>query len=243
MENQPSPEDLLFLADLMKNIQRPKDGIDLMGKLSKIKPAFNVIERTSFGIIFKAAVDNIRNSLRTLNLAYEEENERPDYSERIKEIINDSFSDLKKLCDKTLQIINDELLPNAESSQSKVFFLKLKGDIYRYLSEFGEGEEKEKDSAAADEAYLAALPIAKSDLPKSDPVRLGLILNYAVFKYEHVQAYEEAKELLNNAIELLNNDFSDLSPETAAESKSIIDVMQKNLKDWNQSEEEEEEES
>lgn len=238
-----SEKDLLYLANVMERIQRPKDGLELIEKLSKIKPAFNVDERTSFSIIFKAAVDKIRNSLRVLNenLLYEEENSKPEHCERIKEIINESFSDLQKLCNNTLEMLDNQLLPNAESPQAKVCFLKLKGDIYRYLTEFAEGDEKEIFLAAADEAYSSALPIALSELKKSDTVRLGLILNYAVFKYEHKQAYEEAKDLLNKAIELLNNDFSDVSPDTENESKSIIEVMQNNLQRWNQSEEEEEE--
>ena len=247
-EDQLSADDLLYLAELMKKIRRPKDGLDLMEKLSKLKPSFNDVERSSFGIIFKEAVDTIRKSLRALteNYEYEEKNGKPDYCERIKGIINETFSDLKNLCEKTLKFIDEELLPNAESSQAKVFFLKLKGDIYRYLSEFAEDGEKDNYLTSAEDSYLAAIPISKSDLKKSDPVRLGLILNYAVFKYEHVQAFDEAKDLLNDAIQLLDNDFSDLSPETADESKAIIEVMQSNLQNWNQvlsDGEEEEEES
>ena len=69
-----------------------------------------------------------------------------------------------------------------------------------------------------------------------------------MFKYEHRQAHEEAKEILNEAIRILDNDFSDLeNPDTINESKQIIDVMQSNLQNWDEvmaeDEEDEEEES
>ncbi|KAK8888455.1 hypothetical protein M9Y10_039532 [Tritrichomonas musculus] len=249
-QQQPSKaDDLLFLADLMKRIQRPKDGLELMEELANLKPSFNEIERSSFGAIFKAAVDNIRSSLRVLtdNLINEEEKGNTDFADNIKQVINETFSDLQKLCNRTLKIIDDCLLPNAESVKAKVFFLKLKGDIFRYISEYAEGEEKEKALSGADEAYLAAIPLSKSDLVKSDPVRLGLILNFAVFKYEHMQAHEEAKELLTDAIGLVKDDFSDLSnPDTVKEAESIIEVMQSNLENWDEmlgEDEEEDEES
>lgn len=38
------------------------------------------------------------------------------------------------------------LIPNASQAESKVFYLKMKGDYYRYLSEVASGDSKKGES-------------------------------------------------------------------------------------------------
>lgn len=42
-------------------------------------------------------------------------------------------SELTSICNDILSILNDHLIPASSSSESKVFYLKMKGDYYRYL--------------------------------------------------------------------------------------------------------------
>lgn len=39
-------------------------------------------------------------------------------------------------------LLEKYLIPNASQAESKVFYLKMKGDYYRYLSEVASGESK-----------------------------------------------------------------------------------------------------
>ena len=40
-------------------------------------------------------------------------------------------------CDDIIQLLDDVLIPNStEDTESNVFYLKMKGDYYRYLCEF-----------------------------------------------------------------------------------------------------------
>ena len=48
---------------------------------------------------------------------------------KIKNIIE---KELNKICDEIQSVIDKYFLPNASDSETKVFFLKLKGDYYRY---------------------------------------------------------------------------------------------------------------
>lgn len=48
---------------------------------------------------------------------------------------NSIVQELDKICKEILKHIDDDLVPNSESDQTKVFYLKMKGDYYRYLSE------------------------------------------------------------------------------------------------------------
>lgn len=53
------------------------------------------------------------------------------------------ISELKILINTVLQTLLDEhLIANAKLPESKVFYLKMKGDYYRYLAEVATAEEK-----------------------------------------------------------------------------------------------------
>ena len=159
-----------------------------------------------------------------------------EYSQPIKAVFDKEFHELQELSEKGLDLIDSIFLPNVDSRISEVFFLKFKGDIYRYLSEFAEGDQKEQSLTSAEAAYKKGYSIATEHLKKSDPVRLGLILNYAVFLYEHQKKRDSAIDLLNPAIDLADDDYSELTKETADETKSLIEVMQININNWIESE-------
>ena len=44
--------------------------------------------------------------------------------------------ELKEKCDDVLELIDNSLLINSKNAESIVFFLKMKGDYFRYLGEF-----------------------------------------------------------------------------------------------------------
>ncbi|MCL4137732.1 UNVERIFIED_CONTAM: hypothetical protein GTU68_037039 [Idotea baltica] len=61
---------------------------------------------------------------------------------------------------------------------------KMKGDYYRYISEYTSGSAHDDAGNKAHEAYKAATTVAEEELKTTHPVRLGLALNYSVFHYE-----------------------------------------------------------
>ncbi|CAA7012773.1 unnamed protein product [Microthlaspi erraticum] len=65
-------------------------------------------------------------------------------------------SELSGICDGILKLLESTLIP---SGDSKVFYLKMKGDYFRYLAEFKIGAERE---AAAD-STLSAYESAQED--------------------------------------------------------------------------------
>jgi len=48
---------------------------------------------------------------------------------------------LEGFCTDILKLIDSNLLPKSTNSESKVFYLKMKGDYYRYISEFVTGDK------------------------------------------------------------------------------------------------------
>ena len=57
-------------------------------------------------------------------------------------------------------MITDKLLGQAESAEAKVFYHKMKGDYYRYISEYTSGDENKRAGDNAHGAYKAATEVA-----------------------------------------------------------------------------------
>jgi len=60
----------------------------------------------------------------------------------------------------------------------------MKGDYHRYISEYSSGDQHKKAANGALESYQAASNTANSELKTTNPIRLGLALNFSVFYYE-----------------------------------------------------------
>jgi len=103
--------------------------------------------------------------------------------------------ELGEICASILSLLDDFLIPSASSGESKVFYLKMKGDYHRYLAEFKAGTERKEAAEHTLLAYKAAQDIALVDLPPTHPIRLGLALNFSVFYYEIMNSPERACHL------------------------------------------------
>lgn len=66
-----------------------------------------------------------------------------------------------------------------QECESQVFYHKMKGDYYRYISEFSSDQGRQEASAFSKESYQKATEIAESQLKPTHPIRLGLALNYS----------------------------------------------------------------
>lgn len=93
-------------------------------------------------------------------------------------------AELDNYCYDILKLIETKILSSCQSSESKVFFLKMQGDYYRYISEYATDAKYDEVSAKADAAYKKATEIAEAELKTTNPIRLGLALNFSVFCYE-----------------------------------------------------------
>lgn len=233
-------EDLFYFANVLHDIasygkdlndvSRYREATEYLKKAVQINPTLSKKNQTYFGIIYKDAIDLFRNTLRHLQT---EEEQSPSYAlDLIQLSIKKATAELSSLCESALYLINDFLLPNAEDAYSKTFYNKMKGDMFRYLYEFADSGQKEI-MRNAEESYKAAIQIATTDLNSQDPVRLGTILNYSVFVYEHMKNKTEAVKLLKDALYQAQNETKILPDDGSKnESLTIIQVMQTNLSNW-----------
>merc|ERR1719343_1300081 len=146
-------------------------------------------EREMFSLAYKNSLTERRQALRILG-GIEKEYQEPD-SQYARDYASKVKTELTDICDETVSCIQ-HLEPNVEPGEPKTFYLKMKGDYYRYKAEFADHAAKDNAAQEAAAAYTQGMNEA-SVLPGSHPVRLGLALNYSVFVHEVL--HETAKAI------------------------------------------------
>merc|ERR1712100_988932 len=118
------------------------------------------------------------------------------------------------------------------AGESKVFYFKMKGDYYRYIAEFTEGEDKSGAANAAHGAYNQAMEVATTDLVVAHPIRLGLALNFSVFHYEVLGNPEEACKMARTAFEEAIQELDNVAEDSYKDSTLIMQLLRDNLTLW-----------
>ena len=184
-----SREELIFMAKIQDQTERFEDMIESMKKVSSISQELNVEERNLLSVAYKNTVGSRRTSWRALSsIEQKEESKNSKNLKQVKEYKKKIEGELDNYCYDILKLIESKILASCQSSESKVFFLKMQGDYYRYISEYATDAKYDDVSAKADSAYKKATEIAEAELKTTNPIRLGLALNFSVFCYE-VQLY------------------------------------------------------
>ncbi|KAH0785794.1 14-3-3 protein [Histomonas meleagridis] len=225
--------DLLFYANVQHDISRYEESLSYLKEFISQKSNLNKKERAIFGLIYKDAIDQTRNTLRILSDDLGNKG-APEQMAVVQRYFDKSLNELNIQCNEALSIINDTLLPSSDDLVAKAFYYKMAGDLYRYMYEFSQTKESSYLQSAETE-YNKAIEISSANLPFSHPVRLGSILNYSVFLYEHCHNREKAIELVKTALSDVEKDTTTLSKGTQLETIDVINVMQKNLEYWDMS--------
>merc|ERR1712084_16575 len=141
-------------------------------------------------------------------------------------------SELKKICETILALLDGPLLKKASGGESTVFYQKMKADYFRYIAEFTEGDAKKTAADSAEKAYADAAAVAEKDLAVTHPIRLGLALNYSVFMYEVQSKPEEACKMARTAFEDAIAELDNVSEDSYKDSTLIMQLLRDNLTLW-----------
>ena len=139
--------------------------------------------------------------------------------------------EVENVCNDLIGLLDMYLIPGSKSSDSEVFYLKMKGDYYRYLAECSTGERSKKAAENANEAYKKASEKAEM-LSPPNPIKLGLALNYSVFHYEIMNSPEKACKMARASFDAATTDITALEDEKNKESASILQLIKENLDLW-----------
>lgn len=130
-----------------------------------------------------------------------------------------------------VELLDKYLIPRANTVETEVFYLKMKGDYYRYYAECVTGDKNKEAGEKGHEAYKKAAENAES-LPTTNPTRLGLSLNYSVFLYEIINSPEQACKMAKTAFDSAIGDLEQLEDEVYKDAASIMQLLRDNLTLW-----------
>ena len=186
----------------------------------------SIEERNLLSVAYKNKVGAKRSSWRVISSIESKKDEKglaKEYRETIEK-------ELDEVCKEVLGLLDDILIKKATESEAKVFYLKMKGDYYRYLSEVKKDERDEVAKNACD-AYQDAYDEA-SNLPVTHPIRLGLALNFSVFHYEIMSDPEKACQLAKKAFDDAIAELDTLKEDSYKDSTLIMQLLRDNLTLW-----------
>lgn len=230
-----SREDYLFLAKLAEQSERYSEMIEFVGKFAKTEGELTSEERHIVSVAYKNVVGSKRAEFRVLS-AIEQKESRKGNDQNIQYIKNYKQTienELKKLCREILALIDSFLLPNSKSDESKIFFLKMKGDYCRYLTEFLMDQEGSEAVEKALKAYTDAAELVDViNLTPTHPLRLGLYLNFSVFQFEILQNAKVAKEMAEKAFNMAIANIQNVNEETYKDCTLIMQLLRDNLTLW-----------
>jgi len=238
---QESRDDNIYTARLAEQAERYDEMANAMKKVAELTDELSVEERNLLSVAYKNVVGSRRASLRIISSIEQREEARgkEDNLKKAKEYRKKVETELTTICGDILRVLEDHLIKNSTSAESKVFYFKMKGDYHRYLAESTTGETRQQSAANALEAYKAASEIAQA-LPATNPIRLGLALNFSVFYYEIMNSSDNAITLAKQAFDDAIEKLEQLTDESYKDSTLIMQLLRDNITLWTSNTEEEE---
>lgn len=222
---------LIILAKWAESAERYDDMAEYMKEMTTQVKELSQEVRNLLSVAYKNVVGARRSSWRVLSSIegkVKDDAKKATQATTYKKKIEDELTDL---CNTVLNLLDEYLIPNATEDESKVFYMKMKGDYYRYLAEVAEGDARNKTVQNSHTAYEDASKIAQNLYP-THPVRLGLALNYSVFHYEIQGCPDSACKLAKESFDQAVAELDSLDQESYKDSTLIMQLLRDNLTLW-----------
>jgi 14-3-3 protein len=107
--------------------------VDHMKAVAQQPQELTVEERNLLSVAYKNVIGSRRASWRVISSI--EQKGEADKLTLIQTYKRKIETELEDICSDILEIIKNELIPNSDSEEGKVFYYKMKGDYHRYLAE------------------------------------------------------------------------------------------------------------
>lgn len=199
-----------------------------------VEQELSVEERNLLSVAYKNLVGARRASWRILQSV--EQSEVAKGNEKRVKLIQKYRATVEKeldeICGEILDLLDKYLIPSATTTEAQVFYLKMKADYHRYLAEFKVDEERKSAASKTLDAYKAAQDKAVAELSSTNPIRLGLALNFSVFYYEVMNEAKQACSLAKQAFDEAISDLDTLGEDSYKDSALIMQLLRDNLTLW-----------
>jgi 14-3-3 protein epsilon len=225
----------LYAAKLSEQAERYQDMVSEMKQIAAlaVEQELSVEERNLLSVAYKNLVGARRASWRILQSV--EQSEMMKSNEKRVKLIQKYRSvvekELDEICGEILGLLDQYLVPSATTCEASVFYLKMKADYHRYLAEFKLDEARKEAADSTLSAYKAAQDKA-NELSTTNPIRLGLALNFSVFYYEVMNQPDMACSLAKQAFDEAISDLDTLGEDSYKDSALIMQLLRDNLTLW-----------
>ena len=224
-------EELSSLAQVALIAERYFDASKYIEELiKKKKEDLTKEEKNIFYKSFKYVVNSKRSAWLSVN--YLEEKEKNDERmEIIKNYKNIIEKDILDICKNVITLINNFLISKTVLDESKMFFLKMKGDYYRYLCEFKTLNENKNYLDESEKNYKNAIELSQN-ISWIGTIKLGLYLNYSVFIYEIKKDTKKAIQIAKEAVKSAKKYSDKIKEEEDKDAEITIQVLKENINYW-----------
>uniref|UniRef100_A0A3Q3X8J3 14-3-3 domain-containing protein n=1 Tax=Mola mola TaxID=94237 RepID=A0A3Q3X8J3_MOLML len=224
--------DLVQKAKLSEQAERYDDMAAAMKAVTEQGLELSNEERNLLSVAYKNVVGARRSSWRVISSIEQKTEANEKKQQMSREYRVKIEAELQEICQDVLNLLSEFLIPKATQAESKVFYLKMKGDYYRYLSEVASGDSKKDTVENSQQAYQDAFNISKKDMQPTHPIRLGLALNFSVFYYEILNSPEQACSLAKQAFDEAIAELDTLNEDSYKDSTLIMQLLRDNLTLW-----------
>jgi len=219
-------------AKLAEQAERYDDMAASMKAVTETGVELSNEERNLLSVAFKNVVGARRSSWRVIS-SIEQKTEGAERKQQMaKEYREKVEKELRDICNDVLVLLDQYLIAKASNAESKVFYLKMKGDYFRYLSEVALGDAKTAVVDDSQKAYQDAFEISKAKMQPTHPIRLGLALNFSVFYYEILNSPDKACQLAKQAFDDAIAELDTLNEDSYKDSTLIMQLLRDNLTLW-----------
>merc|ERR1711997_966789 len=135
-------EELVQRAKLAEQAERYDDMAASMKSVTETGIELSNEERNLLSVAYKNVVGARRSSWRVIS-SIEQKTEGSERKQQMaKEYREKVEGELRDICKDVLGLLDQYLIPKASNAESKVFYLKMKGDYFRYLAEVAMGDAR-----------------------------------------------------------------------------------------------------
>jgi 14-3-3 protein beta/theta/zeta len=229
-------DELVQRAKLAEQAERYDDMAQAMKQVTETGVELSNEERNLLSVAYKNVVGARRSSWRVIS-SIEQKTEGSERKQQMaREYREKVEKELREICYDVLVspegLLDKYLIPKASNAESKVFYLKMKGDYYRYLAEVATGDQRSSVVDESQKAYQEAFDVSKGKMQPTHPIRLGLALNFSVFYYEILNAPDRACHLAKQAFDDAIAELDTLNEDSYKDSTLIMQLLRDNLTLW-----------
>ncbi|XP_055341612.1 uncharacterized protein LOC129590421 isoform X2 [Paramacrobiotus metropolitanus] len=233
-------EDYLFLADCSFRAHRHEELLNHVRAFLMVRDGKRDLlkdERYFIAVAYKDSVRNVRDSWRKIRRADVEAKD----TFKAKTAANyraELEIRMRVICNEGLMVSSKILSEVVSSLETRLYFQKVKGDLYRYIAEYSTGVDRVEASSLGRTAYEEADRI-KTCVSAVHPLRLGLALNFGVFLRDACQDSGRGWRVTKAALDDANRGFqmlAELDANDYRESNGLLMNLRRNLMRWNTAE-------